>query len=127
MKISKEFKVGLFMVIAIGLLYFGFNYLRGTEIFETTNKYYAKYQNVGGLTVSNPVTISGYSVGRVSDVTIIQSDSNKVVVELDIDSNIQIGQGAQAILDIGLLGETQITIKSGNIQVPLTPGDTIDS
>ncbi|MDH5379684.1 MAG: MCE family protein, partial [Cyclobacteriaceae bacterium] len=65
MKISKEVQVGFFMVVTIGLLYIGFNYLRGIEFFDDTNKYYAKYANVGGLTVSNSVLISGYSVGRV--------------------------------------------------------------
>lgn len=127
MKISKEFQVGLFMVIAIAILYFGFNYLNGIEFFDKTSKYYAKYSNVGGLTVSNSVTISGYSVGRVSDVNIIQSDSNKVIVELTIEDEIILGKGATAILDIGLLGETAITIEPGDARIPITPGDTLNS
>ncbi|MDH5398566.1 MAG: MlaD family protein [Cyclobacteriaceae bacterium] len=127
MKFAKEVKVGLFMVIALTLLYFGFNYLRGIEFFNTTNKFYAKYSNVGGLTVSNPVTISGYSVGRVSKILILQIDSNKVLVELDIDGDIILGEGAEATLDIGLLGETAITIAPGNFDSPLAPNDTINA
>jgi len=126
-KFAKEVKVGLFMVIALTLLYFGFNYLRGIEFFNTTNKFYAKYSNVGGLTVSNPVTISGYSVGRVSKILILQIDSNKVLVELDIDGDIILGEGAEATLDIGLLGETAITIAPGNFDSPLAPNDTINA
>lgn len=127
MKVSKEFQVGLFMVIAITVLYLGFNYLRGIEFFDNSSKYYAKYDNVGGLTVSNAVTISGYSVGRVSDVSIVQSDSNRVIVELTIEDDILLGRGARAILDIGLLGETAITINPGDIKYPITPGDTLKS
>ncbi len=115
------------MVTAIAILYIGYNYLKGIDFFENTKKYYAKYSNVGGLTVSNPVTISGYSVGRVSDVKIIQSDSNKVVIELDINGDIVLGEGAIAILDIGLLGDTQILIEAGDINKPLAPLDTLNS
>ncbi|MDH5602477.1 MAG: MlaD family protein, partial [Cyclobacteriaceae bacterium] len=100
---------------------------KGAEFFNTRNKYYAKYSNVGGLTVSNSVAISGFTVGRVSDVNIAQSDSNKVIVELEIDSYIILGKNARAILDIGLLGEATITIEPGDIANPIVSGDTIST
>lgn len=115
------------MVIAIAVLYLGFNYLKGIEFFESTVKYYAKYSNAGGLTVSNPVNISGYAVGKVSDVNIIQEDSNRVIVEMTIEEDIILGEGSKAILDIGLLGETAIKIEPGDKNNPLTPGDTLIS
>lgn len=127
MRFSKEIKVGLFATLSIVILYFGFNYLKGMEFLETTSSYYAKYSNVGGLTVSNPVSISGFSVGRVKSVQIMQNDSNKVMVEFAIRGDIILGEGARAVLDVGLLGETQITIEPGNIYKPLVDGDTIDS
>ena len=126
MKISREWKVGLFAVLMLALLYIGFNYLRGIEFFEDTTKYYTKYYNVGGLTVSNAVSISGYSVGRVSKVSILQADSNKVLVEMTLQGDIIVGEGAKAVLDIGMLGETAIILEPGNISRPLTEGDTIN-
>ncbi|MDH5597664.1 MAG: MlaD family protein [Cyclobacteriaceae bacterium] len=125
MKVSKEFKVGLFMVFGIVTLYIGFNYLKGIDFFSNTNKYYTKYDNVGGLQVSNPVNISGFAVGRVSDITIIQGHPNHVLVELDIQGDIILGDSAMAILDIGLLGETAITIDPGDVDKPIIAGDTI--
>lgn len=127
MKFSKEIKVGLFAIVSLVALYFGFNYLKGIEFFEKTNVYYAKYSNVGGLTSSNPVSISGFAVGRVSGVRILQSDSNKVVVQFSIRGDIVLGENAKAMLDIGLLGETEITIEPGNISNPIFSGDTINS
>ena len=125
MKLSKELVVGFFMVAAIAILYIGYNYLKGVEFFEKTDKYQVIYGNVGGLTISNPVLISGYSVGRVSNVNIIQSDSNNVIVEIDIEGEIILGKGATAVLDIGLLGDTQILLEAGDINNPISPGDTL--
>ena len=115
------------MVMTITMLYVGFNYLRGIDFFENTNKYYAKYENVGGLTKSNAVTISGYPVGRVSNVTIVQSDNHKVIVEMTINGDIVLGKGAKAILDVGLLGETALIVEPGDISQLMSPGDTLES
>ncbi len=73
------------------------------------------------------MSISGYSVGRVSGVQILQSDSNKVLVQITIRGDIVLGENAKATLDIGLLGETQITIEPGDISKPLMIGDTLNS
>ncbi|MGC3943993.1 MAG: MlaD family protein [Chryseolinea sp.] len=110
MKLSKEFKVGLFMVVAITLLYFGFNFLKGIDFFSTSNKYYAVYEDINKLTESNQVFLNGLAVGRVSDITIQQS-KNRVIVELDIASNIKITDSTVAVLDGELLGGRFITLK----------------
>jgi phospholipid/cholesterol/gamma-HCH transport system substrate-binding protein len=103
MKLSKEFKVGLFMVVAFTLLYFGFNFLKGTDFFSSSHKYYAVYQNVDKLTESNQIFLNGYAVGRVSDIE-IQQHLDRVVVELDIDSDIILTDSSVAMLNGELLG-----------------------
>ena len=55
MKISNETKVGALTVIAIVMLILGYNYLKGNELFSSTNTYYAIYDNIDGLTPSNAV------------------------------------------------------------------------
>ncbi|HTF20374.1 MAG TPA: MlaD family protein [Chryseolinea sp.] len=109
MKLSKEFKVGLFMVVTITLLYFGFNFLKGIDFLSTSNKYYAVYENINKLTESNQVFLNGLAVGRVSDI-VIQQSRNRVIVELDIDSNIKITDSTVAVLDGELLGGRFITL-----------------
>lgn len=74
---NKEFKVGLFAAVALVLLYFGFNFLKGIDFFSTTEKYYAVYDNIDQLAVSNPVLINGFAVGRVSRIAIMQSKGLK--------------------------------------------------
>jgi phospholipid/cholesterol/gamma-HCH transport system substrate-binding protein len=126
MKLSKEFKVGLFMVVAIALLYFGFNFLKGIDFFSSTNKYYAIYHNVDKLTESNQIFLNGYAVGRVSDIQIQQS-KDRVIVELDIDSDILLTDSSIAMLNGELLGGRfiQLDVRKGG--KPLEPKDTMNS
>jgi phospholipid/cholesterol/gamma-HCH transport system substrate-binding protein len=127
--ITKEFKIGLFSVIAITLLYLGFNFLKGIDFLSTTSKYYVIYENIGGLQVSNSVIIKGLAVGRVSNITFRQENGNKIIVEIDIDGSIVLGDSTIALLvSEGFLGGKAIELKMPDvIQSPLEDGDTLKS
>lgn len=129
MNISKEFKVGLLAVVAIVTLYFGFNFLKGIDLFKDTNNYYALYQNIDGLTVSNPVVINGLSVGRVSNIDILQEKGNIVAVEVNISSNIKLGLGTVArLVNTDFLGSKAIELMlSDSSLVYYEDGDTLKS
>ena len=126
MKYSKEVKVGLFMITAIVLLYFGFNFLKGIDFFSSDHKYYAIYKNVDKLTESNQIFLNGYAVGRVSDI-VIQQDKDRVLVELSIDSDIVVNRTSVAILNGELLGGRFIQLIVGESGERLKPKDTIRS
>lgn len=126
MKFSKEVKVGLFMITAIVLLYFGFNFLKGIDFFSSDHKYYAIYKNVDKLTESNQIFLNGYAVGRVSDI-IIQQNKDRVVVELSIDSDIVVNRTSVAVLNGELLGGRFIQLVVGKSGQQLEPKDTIKS
>jgi phospholipid/cholesterol/gamma-HCH transport system substrate-binding protein len=124
MKFSKEIKVGLFMISGIVLLYFGFNFLKGVDFFSTDKKYYAVYKNIDGLTESNQVLLNGYAVGRVSDITIEQK-KDRVIVELSIDSKIEVNRTSVAVLNGELLGGRFIQLVVGTSDQILEPEDTL--
>lgn len=126
MKISKEVRVGLFMVLSLVLLYLGFNYLKGIDFFSSRKKYYAIFENVDQLMPSNPVYLNGVSVGRVSDLQINQKKSI-VVVELEIDSYVRLGDSSVAILNGDFLGNKFIMLNIGRITRELKPKDTLRS
>jgi len=126
MKLSKEFKVGLFMIVALTLLYFGFNFLKGIDFFSTSNKYYAIYENVDKLTESNQIYLNGYAVGRVSNIE-IQQAKNRVIVELDIDSDILLTDSSTAELNGELLGGRFIQLNVNPKGRRLEPNDTIQA
>ena len=124
---SKEFKIGLLTIIAGALLYYGFNFLRGTNLFSPTDTYYITYPNVTGLNVSNPVYFSGLPVGRVSGFE-LEQEKNRIVVSLDIDQEVFVGEDATATLaNDGLLGGKAILLDVGQSKNRLLPGDTLNS
>jgi phospholipid/cholesterol/gamma-HCH transport system substrate-binding protein len=113
------------MVVTITLLYFGFDFLKGKDFFATTNKYFVVYQNVDKLTESNQVFLNGYAVGLVSHIQIEQR-KNRVLVELDINSDIVLTDSTVALLTGELLGGRfiQLNVHPG---ARLEPKDTIRS
>ncbi len=128
MKVSKEFKIGVLTIVTAAMLYFGFNFLKGTDFFSSTSHYYALYETVDGLKVSNPVIINGYSVGRVSRIKILQDRNNLVLVEMRIDEDILLGKSTTAKLySTDFLGSKAIELSIGSIETPLEDGDTLVS
>jgi phospholipid/cholesterol/gamma-HCH transport system substrate-binding protein len=122
---NKELLVGVFAVAVLTLLYFGFNFLKGIDFFSSTNSYYAKYDNVLQLTPSNPVLVNGFAVGRVSNIKLMPQEKNRVLVELEIDSDVKLGKGAKATLSTDLLGSKTILLDLGDLKNPIKDKDTI--
>lgn len=122
---NKEFKVGVFALLTLVGLYYGFYFLKGIEFFATTSQYYVVYDNVNNLAVSNPVKVNGFAVGRVSAIAILPERDHKVLVEIDIESKIRLGDSTKAILDSELLGGNFIVLSIGVVKQPKKKGDTI--
>jgi len=128
-KISKEFKIGLFSLISITLLYLGFNYLKGKDFFSSANKYYAIYTNIDGLTISNSIYINGLTVGRVSNITFLQSQENQILVEIEIQEDVILDETTIAVLiSEGFMGGKAIKLEiPQDVKTPLGAGDTLKS
>lgn len=115
MNISKEIKVGALGVVAIATLYFGFNFLKGSDLFSTTNVYDVIFDDVQGLQTSNAVTYKGVNVGRVMKIEPDQNNEN-VRVTLAVKKSIIVTDQTTALLsDDGLIGGKmiQLDIKKG--------------
>lgn len=128
MKIRKEFKVGLLAIVAIAILYQGVSYLKGNDFFASDNTYYAVFENVEGLSISTPVTISGYPVGRVDDIKLLQDQENKIKVVFKIDDNIRLNENSRLILaDKDILGEKVMQLDVGAGQRVLEENEKVTS
>jgi phospholipid/cholesterol/gamma-HCH transport system substrate-binding protein len=125
MKFSKEIKVGVFMVSAIVLLYFGFSFLKGIDFFSSQRRYFAVYENIDKLTESNQIFLNGLAVGRVSDITIMPNKQNEVLVEMAIDSEVKLNNETIAILSSDFLGTKSILLELGNGKTQLKQNDTL--
>ncbi|WP_443947178.1 MlaD family protein [Pedobacter sp. AW1-32] len=113
MKIKNETKVGILAAFAIALLIIGYNFLKGNSIFSNETNLLARYSRVDGLTVSKPVLINGYQIGRVAKLQ-LQSDGT-IMATLSINSKYEIPDNSIARLEgTDLLGSKAIVMELGN-------------
>ncbi|PRY16459.1 phospholipid/cholesterol/gamma-HCH transport system substrate-binding protein [Pontibacter ummariensis] len=126
MTISKEIKVALLGIVAAVVLYFGFMFLKGSDIFSDTDTYYVLYDDVDGLTISNPVILNGIQVGAVQDVRLLPEEGNQIMVELSVMEDLLVGDSTIAALaNSDLLGGKAITLYLGNNTELYDGGETL--
>ncbi|MGO3811532.1 MlaD family protein [Mesonia sp.] len=88
MKITKEVKTALLAIVAIALLIFGYNFLKGNNILKNDRTFYATYNEVEGLAKSSAVTINGIKVGSVTDISFLNK-KGRVLVTMSIEDDFE--------------------------------------
>ena len=110
MKLTKEIKTAILVIVSIFLFIWGYNFLKGKDLFDSSTRVYVVYDNVAGLVNSAPVTLNGLAIGKVNSIN-IQPDG-KLLVEMQITTDFPIAKSSVAeIYDSGLVGGRQIAIK----------------
>lgn len=129
MKISNEAKVALLAIAAILVLIFGFNFLKGKQVFGKAPTIYAIFPNIGTLEKSNQVKINGLPIGTVYNFAPTDKEVNSILVEIHLSRDINIPKNSVAYIDGGLggLGAAYINIAKGESNAYLQSGDTIST
>ncbi|MEZ0486675.1 MlaD family protein [Fibrella aquatica] len=126
MKLSQEAKVGLLALVTFTMFFFGFNFLKGSNIFKKNKQFTVVYDNVDGLTTSNPVLLNGLTVGRVAKIDLLPEQGNKLLVTIDMNKNVVVRQGSKALLaDGGLLGGKIIRLELNRAGGVIDEGELI--
>jgi len=124
MKISNETKIGALTVIAVAILILGYSFLKGNDIFSGSNKYYAVYGSVDGLTVSKPVLVNGFQIGHVSKMQL--RGDGKTTVEFKIKSEYDVPVNTLAkLVSTDLLGSKAIVFLLGDSKQLAENKDTL--
>jgi len=126
MKLSNEFKIGVLAVVAIAALILGFNWLKGSSLFQHSKKVYAIFDNVEGLDLSNPVLINGLQIGSVFAKNESDQDlSRGIVVTITLTKDVHIPKNSVATINSSLLSSASIVITKGSDAEFIGDGDTI--
>ena len=126
MKVRKETKIGIVVVIAIALLFIGFNYLKGNYVFEKSRTFYGVYDKINGLEKSNPIVLNGFKVGQVKTIQIIKDGTGNLLVTMSINEEFDIPKDTKGLLRASdLLGSMQIQLVMGKSSVLAQSGDTL--
>mgnify|MGYP001226916966 FL=1 len=123
---TNEVKIALVAIVGIVLLYFGLNFLKGMSVFSKSNTYYIRYDDITGLTESNPIYANGYQVGVVKDIIYDYSGKEGVVVKFDVDRELRMPENTRAEITSDIMGNVKMNlILAGSSEHLLEPGDTI--
>lgn len=110
MNISRETRVGFFVVIALIGLFIGFKYLQGLNMFDKNREYKVKFDDVRGLTENGAVMYRGIRVGLVKSIELDKDNDSLDVTIIISNDRLKIMKGAQALLKGDLLGTQSLVI-----------------
>ena len=124
---KKEVLVGTLVILAMVILFFGINFLKGINLFKAANYYYASYTNVEGLATSAPVTLNGYKIGLVREIQYQYDKPGNVLVEISVDKSLRLPKGSKATVTSDILGTATVALTLGNASDGYyNVGDTIE-
>ncbi|MBO4250185.1 MAG: MCE family protein [Paludibacteraceae bacterium] len=113
---SREIKVGILATICVFLLFFGFNFLKGVNIFSPTNTYHGVFYNLHGLEEQAAVYIRGHKVGQVDEIHYDYTRDSAFTIDVSINKDIALPQGTtMALISDGLLGGVAIELQLPSI------------
>lgn len=124
---TKEFKIGLFVVVVLTASFFIINYLRGEDIFNREIEIYSIYEDVEGLVASAPVYIKGYKAGKVTEVEYMPDmDVFKVVCSVGKQFHIP-DDSRMTIYSVDIMGGKGVRIDLGKSDSSVTDGACLHS
>ena len=122
---TKEVVIGICVIAAIVILCIGIEFLKGINVFKPANFYIAKYENVAGLEIAAPVTIDGYKVGQVRNITYDYEHPGPIEVHLALNKHLRIPVDSRAIIGSTLLSGSYIEIDMGHSDQYLEVGGEV--
>ena len=112
MKHIREIKVGILAAVCLFLLFFGFNFLKGVNIFSPTNSFHGVYAHLHGLEEQAAVYIRGHKVGQVDAIHYDYTRDSAFTIDISINRDIVLPQGTQmALVSDGLLGGMAVELQ----------------
>lgn len=123
---TKEVKIGIAGIVALVLLFLGINFLKGINLFKSSNFYYIKFTNAKGLAKSSPVYADGYNIGIVREIFYDYQNKGNVIVEIQVNDEMRIPKGSSAELVTEILGGCNLNLLlANNPRERCEPGDTL--
>jgi len=127
LKISRELKTGIVSLTIIALFIWGYNYLKGQNLFNAPSKtYFTEYSDVHGLSTASVVTLSGVEVGKVVAVR-FNKDPNKrgwLIVEFSVETDLEFSKNSVAkIYSASLMGGKSLALVPSYEGDMAKPGD----
>ena len=127
-KLSREIKTGLIVILGILCVIFGYSYLKASPLLDNSKKLYAVYDDVDGLRNGTEVLVNGFTIGKVTDIN-FKGNTGKLVVTFYVKSDFEFSRNSIAELyDVGFIGGKGIQIMPVFDGSPfIKSGDTLNT
>lgn len=123
---TKEVKIALVAIVGVIILFFGMNFLKGLNLFSSTNDYYIEFKDISGLSSSSPIYADGFQVGTVKDVVYDYSGDHPIRVLVGLDKDLRIPVGSTAEIESDLMGNIKVNLLlANNPRERVMPGGSI--
>lgn len=122
---TKEVQIGLVAIVAIVVLFFGMQFLKGLTIFSSDNSFYVRFDDISGLSATSPVYANGYKVGVVKRIEYDYARPSDIIAEIGVTKDMQLPDGTTAEICSDLLGNVKLELRLAATSERLAPGDTI--
>jgi len=129
LKITREVKTGIVAVSVIALFIWGFNFMKGLNLFDGPSKtYLTEYSNVQGLNTASVVTINGVEVGKVVDIKFSKEPEKRgrLIVEFSVETDFEFSKNSIAkIYSASLMGGKSLAVVPSYEGEIAEPGDIL--
>lgn len=123
---TKEVKIALVAIMGVIILFFGMNFLKGLNVFSSTDDYYIEFKDISGLSTSSPIYADGFKVGTVKDVIYDYSGDHPTRVLVGLDKAMRIPAGSTAEIESDFMGNIKVNLLlANNPRERVMPGSTI--
>jgi len=123
---KRSLQIGITFLAALIAAFFGINFLKGSSIFSNDNTYFAIYNSVSGVHISNYIYINGMKVGHVKKIDRMDNRVQKFLITISVDRDVKIPKDSRLVMySSGFLGGTELRIDIGNAVSVLSNRDTI--
>jgi len=126
MKLSNEIKTAILVLSGMLMFIVGFSYLKSNNIFSSDRTFFAIYDDIEGVSVGTPVTVSGFNVGSIQDISFYQNTMD-ILVKFRVENKVKFSKNSVAqIYETGLIGGKALAILPNNGPLAQS-GDTLRS
>ncbi len=124
--LTKEVKIALVAIVGVVILFFGMNFLKGLDLFSSTDDYFIEFKDISGLSSSSPIYADGFQVGTVKDVIYDYTNTSPTKVVVAIDKAMRIPEGSSAEIVSDMMGNVKVNLLlATNPRSRVMPGQTI--
>lgn len=119
MRVSKEFKVGIIVVLSSLLVFISINFFKEINPFSVEREFTAEFEKSEGLQVDDEVQLHGVQVGQVTEVYLKEGDASHVIVRFSVDrGELEIPKSSQ----IWLISSDILGTKVLDLRIPEDSG-----